>query len=154
MWEYALSNSELDILILQDGVGVEPNTLTATNDQVTPYFMAVSQAAAKAGKTLWGNVELFTNLGTRDNAKLVPSTMEKIRLQLTTAAPYVEKFVCFEFHYMDPHPVYTFAPPLGGDTATDSAIRKALYESYMAYWQKWQLRGHSVQPAVFKMLFN
>ncbi len=64
MLEYALINSELDILMLQDGVGVDPHTLTPTKDQVTEYFVAARNAAAAANKPFWGNAELFTNLGT------------------------------------------------------------------------------------------
>lgn len=102
MWEYVLKNSELDILILQDGVGVEPHTLTQDNDLISEYFQAVKKAADAAGKPFWGNAELFTNQGDRNNPQLVSSTMNKIRLQLKTIAPYVEKIVSFDFHFMDP----------------------------------------------------
>ncbi len=72
MLEYALKNSELDILMLQDGVGVDPHTLTPTNDKVTKYFVAARNAAVAAGKPLWGNAELFTNLGTREAPAAYP----------------------------------------------------------------------------------
>lgn len=155
MLEYALKNSELDILMLQDGVGVDPHTLTATNDKVTKYFVAARNAAAAAGKPLWGNAELFTNPGTRENPQFIPSTMEKIRLQLETMAPHVDKIVSFEFHYMDPDDTYTFTPLLGGTTAADSAMRQELYDGYTAYWQEWQeQRQRAALPAVFSMLLK
>jgi hypothetical protein len=111
MLQYALQNSGLDILILQDGVGVEPDTLTTTNDEVSEYFVAARQAADAAGKSFWGNVEIFTNLGTRNSPQLVSSSMDKVRLQLETIAPFVDKIVSFEFHYMDPNDAYTFYEP-------------------------------------------
>jgi hypothetical protein len=154
MWDYVLKNSELDIIILQDGVGVEPQTLTTNNDQVSDYFRAVRKAANAAGKPLWGNVELFTNLGDRNDPQLISASIDKVRLQLRTAAPYVDKFVCFEFHYMDPNDNYTFYKPLGGSAATDSAMRQTLYDNYMLYWQNWQeqAKNNSALPAILHLL--
>ncbi len=37
--------------------------------------------------------------------------MEKIRLQLETIAPHVDKIVSFDFHFMDPNDAYTFTIP-------------------------------------------
>lgn len=157
MLEYALKNSELDILILQDGVGVEPHTLTPSNDQVTDYFKAAQEAAKAAGKPLWGNAELFTNLGSREDEQLIPSTLDKIRLQMETIAPYVEKIVSFEFHFMDPDDTYTFAPLLGGTALADSAMRQTLYDNYTAYWLEWrnkQTAKFSGLPAVYSILLG
>lgn len=147
MWEEVLKNSELDIIILQDGVGVAPNTLTATNDEISAYFRAVRKAADAAGKPLWGNAELFTNLGDRDNPQLIPAPIDTIRRQLQTEAPYVDKFVCFEFHYLDPNDAYT----LSGSTAT---ARQTLYDSCLDYWQEWQAgaKKFSALPAVLHLL--
>ncbi|RWX47030.1 hypothetical protein H206_02794 [Candidatus Electrothrix aarhusensis] len=131
MLEYALQHSELDILMLQDGVGVEPHTLTPINDQVTKYFVAARNAADAAGKPFWGNAELFTNLGTRETPQLISSTMDKIRLQLETIAPHVDKIISFDFHFMDPNDAYTFYPLLGnGTAAADSTMRQNLYDGY------------------------
>lgn len=158
MWEYVLKNSELDIIILQDGVGVAPQTLTKDNDQVSDYFRAVRKAANAAGKPLWGNVELFTNLGDRENPQLIPASIDKVRLQLRTAAPHVDKFVCFEFHYMDPNDARTFSSGtyLGGlDDTADSAMRQVLYDSYMLYWQNWQApqtKENNALPAILHLL--
>ena len=131
VWEYVIENSDLDVLMLQDGVGVEPQTLTASQDLVSPWYAALRRAANKKGIEFWGNSELFTNLGTRGAPNLIPSTMEKIRMQLTAEAGYVDKFVCFAFSYLDPMKS-TFA-------ALDLSQRAALYDSLKAYWQEWQL---------------
>ena len=165
MWEYVLKNSELDILILQDGVGVEPHTLRQevdnngqiqTIDKISGYFDAVKKAADAAGKPLWGNAELFQNINSPNRScteekPCIPSNIDKISLQLKTEAQYVEKFVCFDFHYMEPNDIYTFNPVLYGDTDGDGKIdpskdikmRQTLYDSYMEYWKKWQT-NHSV----------
>lgn len=153
MLEYALKNSELDILMLQDGVGVDPHTLTPSQDQVTEFFIAARKAANAAGKPLWGNAELFTNLGTREDEQLIPSSMEKIRLQLKTMAPHVEKIVSFDFHFMDPNEEYTFYEPLGGTAEADSAMRQKLYEDYAAYWKDWKMQqGRAALPGILSLL--
>jgi hypothetical protein len=156
MLEYALQHSELDILMLQDGVGVEPHTLTPINDQVTKYFVAARNAADAAGKPFWGNAKLFTNLGTRETPQLISSTMDKIRLQLETIAPHVDKIISFDFHFMDPNDAYTFYPLLGnGTAAADSTMRQNLYDGYTAYWQQWQdQQRRAALPAIFSLLLN
>ena len=155
MLEYALKHSELDILMLQDGVGVDPHTLTPAKDQVTEYFIAARNAAVAAGKPLWGNAELFTNQGTRESPQLIPSTMEKIRLQLETIAPHVDKIISFDFHFMDPNDAYTIDPLLGGTAAADSTMRQALYDGYTAYWQEWQeQQRRATLPAIFSLLLQ
>lgn len=153
MLEYALKHSELDILMLQDGVGVDPHTLT--NDKVTEYFVAARNAADATGKPLWGNAELFTNQGTREAPQLIPSSMEKIRLQLETMAPHVDKIISFDFHFMDPNDAYTFDPLLGGTAAADSIMRQDLYDGYAAYWQEWQeQQRRAALPAIFSLLLQ
>ncbi len=152
MLKYALQHSELDILILQDGVGVEPAT---TNDQVSEYFAAVRQVADAAGKPFWGNAEIFTNLGTREEPQFVSSSIEKIRLQLETIAPFVDKIVSFGFHFMDPNDAYTFYEPLGEKVEEDRKMRQELYDGYQAYWQEWQDRkGRAALAAIFSLLLE
>ncbi len=154
MLKYALQHSGLDILILQDGVGVEPDTLTAPNE-ITAYFAAARQAADAAGKPLWGNAEIFTNLGSRADPLFISSSMEKIRLQLETIAPFVDKIVSFGFHFMDPNDAYTFYEPLGETVERDREMRQELYDGYQAYWQEWQdQRGRAALPAIVSMLLK
>ena len=143
--------------MLQDGVGVDPHTLTSENDEVSAYFKAAQDAAEAASKPLWGNVELFTNLGDRAVPQLIPSGFDKVRLQLETVAPYIDKIVSFEFHFMDPHDSYTFDPVLEDDAAVDSTMRQVLYDSYKAYWLEWQAAhtlNISILPAVNMLLLG
>ncbi len=137
MWDYILKNSELDLLMLQDGAGVEPWILTATNDQVTEWYRELNSVAKSNGVEFWGNAELFTNLNdSRANPDLVPSTLEQIKRQLNTGAPYVDQFVCFAFSYLDPnHDIYNFSSGMLGDRyAENRAARQALYDAYKAYY--------------------
>jgi len=133
MWHYALSNSDIDVVILQDGAGVDPFTLTDNTDLISPFFEAMAGAASASGKELWGNAELFTNLGTRLAPQFVPGSIAQLERQLTAEAPFVEKFVCFGFQYMDPHDDYVLTPPMGGDAATDATLRQTLYDDYRGY---------------------
>ena len=140
VWEYVIENSDLDVLMLQDGVGVEPQTLTASQDLVSPWYAALRQAANKKGIEFWGNSELFTNLGTRLNVDLIPSTTEKVTLQLETEAPYVDKFVCFAFSYLDTMKnTYNFSQGILGEKyAENKAQRAALYGGLKQYWETWK----------------
>ena len=140
VWEYVIENSDLDVLMLQDGVGVEPQTLTASQDLVSPWYAALRAAANKKGIEFWGNSELFTNLGTRLNVDLIPSTTEKVTLQLETEAPYVDKFVCFAFSYLDTMKnTYNFSPGvLGAKYEENRAQRAALYGGLKDYWETWK----------------
>ena len=78
----------------------------------------------KHQRHFWGNVELFTNDGTRESVSLRPSSIGSIQRQLNAVAPYVDKFVCFDFHSMDPN-----------STASDAAQRQQLYNDYRTYLQ-------------------
>lgn len=131
LWDYVLENSDLDILMLQDGVGVEPRLLTASNDQVSEWYSALRAAADKHGVEFWGNAELFTNLvEDRGNPQLVPSNLEKIQRQLETMAPYVDKIVSFAYSYLDPdYDIFTFA---NGLYKTE---RTSLYNELKEYYE-------------------
>ena len=124
MWDYALAHSGLDIVLLQDGAGVEPHQLTESVDNISPWYEALEKVVRKHQRHFWGNVELFTNDGTRESVSLRPSSIGSIQRQLNAVAPYVDKFVCFDFHSMDPN-----------STASDAAQRQQLYNDYRTYLQ-------------------
>ena len=136
MWNYVLKNSDLDILMIQDGVGVDPFTLTTTNDKVTPYIKAIAKAAQQNNVPLWGNAELFTNLGTRESPSFIPTDTAKLKLQIQTLAPYVNKIVSFGFEYLDPNPKYT---------SISSEKRSKLYNDYKQFYQNWKLTQSTSQ---------
>ena len=136
MWKYALSHSTFDVVILQDGAGVDPFSLTETEDFITPYYLAMKEACDSSGTTLWANSELFTQDedGSRMNPKFIPSNIDRIKLQLETESTFVDTFVCFGFHYMDPNPLHTFTAGYLGNLSDEAQRRETFYNEYKAYY--------------------
>lgn len=71
---------------------------------------ATAEVAAKAGVTLWSNLESFD----RDvNIKFPPLDWRKLAHKLDVVQPYVEKVITFEFsHFMSPNSTLPAAPNL------------------------------------------
>jgi len=128
MWDYVLANSAIDIIILQDGVGVEPHTIS----EISPFFAAVKNASFRNKKQFWGNAELFTNTsGDRGNMQASPASIDQIRGQLEIMQYYTNTFVCFSFLSMD---TFVQKTPFDGAGYPLSARRK-LYNDYKAYYE-------------------
>jgi hypothetical protein len=144
MWDYALSKSAIDIIMLQDGVGVEPHILTETADFISPYYKAVKDACVKNGKKFWANSELFTN-SSGDRAKLQakPSSIEKTLKQLRTEAEFADTFVCFSFLALD-----AFSPTTPLDADYPFSQRKKLYDDYKAYY--YSIKDEETVPNTIK----
>ena len=52
----------------------------------------------KAGRSkLWADMEVFEFEGDVYRSALVPATMERIKRQLKSISPYVEKVLCYEY---------------------------------------------------------
>ena len=131
MWNYVLANSEIDIIILQDGVGVEPNILTETNDLVSAFYRALKDACDNNRKSFWANSELFTNnSGRRDIMEASPSSIDKILLQLNTQAEFADTFVCFSYLSLDP---YVTSTPFDDDYPLSKRVK--LYNDYKEYYE-------------------
>lgn len=126
MWENVLSKTAIDLVILQDGVGVEPKSLTLLRDRVTPFFKAVRRAAEKSNTEFRINCELFTNRGSREKPDLVPGKTSSIKRQLNRAAKQCDTIAAFDFRYMDPNCDHA-------ETEEECKSRKALYRSYRHY---------------------
>lgn len=91
-WNYILSNTpNLDIVILQDGVGARNWDVTTILD----YYNAMKEACDSNNKTFWSDLEIFTNSGK-------PASIDRIKDQLLYEAPYCQKIVSFEYlFYLD-----------------------------------------------------
>ncbi len=89
--ENAMKDTGIDILALQDGIGVR-NTNIADLDGL---FSSTKSSTDKLGIKLYGNVETFeaTSKGN------VPAGKERISGQLLVQKPYVEKFVAFSLNH-------------------------------------------------------
>lgn len=92
-WEKTLKDTpHLDLLMPQDGIGVEHGDLQAVVD----YFQAYRKATDATGRTLWADVEVF-------DTESKPAPMARIADQIATVSPFVEKMVIWEFgHYLAP----------------------------------------------------
>jgi len=94
MWTYILASSPIDVIALQDGVGVGH----ATVDQLPEWFGATKRAVdSKTGCQLWGNAE---NFYIADNS---PMAIQELVADMKAEAPFVTHFVSFSFnHYTSP----------------------------------------------------
>jgi len=141
MWEYALENSDFDLVILQDGAGVDPFSLTPSKNEITPFYEAVKIAVDKTGKSLWANAELFTQDqgGMRLSPKFIPSNVERLKQQFEAEEASVDTFVCFGFEYMDPNPLHKFTAGHLGSLGNEATLRKNFYDSYKQYYDTLKL---------------
>ncbi len=110
-----LHGAGIDILMLQDGVGAR-----GWDDQVAehtvPYFRAFRNACRADGVELWSDLESF-RLAPKPSTGFLPADAARIGRQLAAEAPYVRRFVTFDFfHYMSPY---------------RGAAQKALYQDYL-----------------------
>lgn len=93
-----LINTGIDILSLQDSIGVGFNTI----DNVGMLFYYTKQATDSLGIKLYADIETFN---TTDNGN-VPATKEQIFMRMLEVDPYVEGFVAFSInHYQNKNEV-------------------------------------------------
>lgn len=102
-WEEFLDQVPVDIIMLQDGVG----THRVGIGDIVPHFRALRRAIGERPIQLWADVEIFdqTHGWPVDDLPWAATTapLERIVQQMQAAAPYVDRFVAFEFsHYMSP----------------------------------------------------
>jgi len=97
MWEYVFKRSPIDVLALQDGVGVAH----ATKAQLPEWFSAVRNAIQNSRPRMqfWANTETFTS-GSE------PRPIRSIANDMCAVRPYVSSYLSFSFnHYMSPQQV-------------------------------------------------
>jgi hypothetical protein len=97
MWEYVLKRSPIDVLALQDGVGVAH----ATKAQLPEWFSAVRNAIRNSRRRtqFWADTETFT-------LDSEPMGMRSIVSDMCAVEPYVSSYLSFSFnHYMSPQQV-------------------------------------------------
>jgi hypothetical protein len=97
MWEYVLKRSPIDVLALQDGVGVGH----ATKAQLPEWFSAVQNAIQNSRPRMqfWANTETFT-------LDSEPRPIRPIVNDMCTVQPYVSSYLSFSFnHYLSPQQV-------------------------------------------------
>ncbi len=93
---HILNNTGIDIVALQDSIGVGFNTL----DHLDEIYRYTKKAADAAGIILYAVTETFdaTLIGTGKK----PAPISRINIQLAQEAPYVQRFVAFSIdHYQN-----------------------------------------------------
>lgn len=85
-WRAFLSQTRLDILMLQDGVGCEREI---TVDHLDGYYAALARVCAETGVEFWTDLELFD----LKPPKVAPPA--RVAAQLAAVAPHVKKVVAY-----------------------------------------------------------
>lgn len=99
-----LKGSELDIIIVQDGVGTN-HWEGKVKEKVRPYLAQLAQVIRAAGAHPWVAIEIFA-IGKDAAPKQgipLPAPGSRIAEQLGVASPLFERSMMFDFfHYMSP----------------------------------------------------
>lgn len=89
--ENALRDTGIDIVALQDGIGVRHNNMK----QLDNLFSHTKRSTDKLGLRFYGNVETFDSTPTGN----IPASNERILRQIFIQQPYVEKFIAFSLNH-------------------------------------------------------
>jgi hypothetical protein len=100
-WRGFLSQTHLDILMLQDGIGCKRQI---TVDNMGPFYESLSRVCQETGVEFWTDLELFD----LNPPKIVPP--ERVAMQLAREAPFVRKVVAYSLSDLTPE----FAAALPG----------------------------------------
>ncbi len=117
-----LDGAGIDVLMVQDSVGAR-GWDADLEAKIAPYFAAFRDACLSAGVELWSDLESFRLVSTKPDT-FAPTTADRIARQITVEAPFVKRFVTFEF--------FTYMSP------TKGAETKAVYDAYV--------RRHVAEP--------
>lgn len=115
-WGETAIRGGLNALLLRDDLGSRRCALEATSQA----YRALSLACSSIGCEVWGQIGLYEVAHRRDDfdpPRLHSAGLERLRRQLSAAAPHCQKLVGFSLDYVD--------PALGGE-------RLRLYRAYRA----------------------
>ncbi|OGO90660.1 MAG: hypothetical protein A2Y17_02920 [Clostridiales bacterium GWF2_38_85] len=89
-----LESIDCDYIAYQDEIGVEKSTA----EQTKKYFENLKFAHDKAGRAaLWADVETFKFEGKVYHSALVAPEFERLKAQLESVSPYVEKILVYTY---------------------------------------------------------
>ncbi len=121
-WDTTLGSAKLDVIAMQDGVG----TKRTTAEQGAPVYQALKEVADRHGVALWSDLEVFeqTHGWPVDDLgwQATSANIATVKRQLELEAPFVAKFVIFDF-------TSNMSPRLGGAAAE-------LYRGYQEYLEE------------------
>ena len=93
-WKDVAGGARLDILALQDGIGVGHAKL---ND-VGEWFRGMSEELANTGCVLWSDLETFA---TESNGTDGAASVSRVAKQVAAEGVYVERLTTFAFTHYD-----------------------------------------------------
>ncbi len=118
-WHDILLAADIDIVALQDGIGVFHSDLRNIADWY--MFLKAGMQTARPKSQLWTDIETFVTTSLTDH---VPAKIERVIKQIEVEAPYVKGITSFSFcHYDSPHQGFV-----------------KQYQEYMEY-----VRNHGIQ---------
>jgi hypothetical protein len=91
MWGEIIATAPIDVVAVQDGIGVGHATVANIGDWLEPLRTAIK--AARPSTQLWSDLETMV-----PNA---PASVSRLIEQLNAEKAYVDKFTTFSFNYYD-----------------------------------------------------
>ncbi|RHJ90853.1 DUF4434 domain-containing protein [Parabacteroides bouchesdurhonensis] len=89
-----LERLDVDIIAYQDEVGVQKSKA----GEVGKYFEALSKAHEKAGRAkIWADLEIFDFEGKVYTSPAIPSTFDRLLIQMADVSPFVEKILIYQY---------------------------------------------------------
>jgi len=94
MWGYIVANAPIDVVAVQDGIGVGHSTLANIGSWLSPLRNAIK--AARPSTQFWSDLETL-------NPDYTTAPVSRVIDQLNAEKAYVDKFTTFSFnHYGSP----------------------------------------------------
>jgi len=89
-----LRGLDVDIVAYQDEVGVRKSN----PENTMRYYEALRNAHDRAGcSKLWADMEIFEFEGDVYKSALIPSNIERMKIQLESISPYVDEILCYQY---------------------------------------------------------
>ena len=99
-----LKSLEVDFVAYQDEVGVRKSSEYETHN----YYKQLKKVHSKANKSkLWADVEIFEFEGDVYKSALLPSNVERLKIQLEEISEYVDEILVFQYQGMMNMPATT-----------------------------------------------
>jgi hypothetical protein len=92
MWGYIVTNAALDVVAVQDGIGVGHATTANIGAWLSPLRNSIK--AARPSTQFWSDLETM-------NPDFTPAAVSRVIDQLNAEKAYVDKFTTFSFNHYD-----------------------------------------------------
>ena len=89
-----LERIDADMIAYQDEVGVKKSV----PEETAAFYEGLRRVHDLAGRSaLWADIELFRFEGEVYRSALLPADMDRIRRQMESVSPYVDKVLCYQY---------------------------------------------------------